>query len=190
MADTIYSKENLVVFANKVDYTSYFTPYHSNNVARLAHRVCKAMDIKGRKKKAIIIACLLHDVGKALIDSSILAKKGRLSKAEWFKVKIHPLISAKLAKEAGYNNTVVETLYYHHVWYNGRGYPRSNIRGRNLPLGSRILMVCDAYEAMTSKRSYRKKMTHLEAIEELKRYAILQFDPDIVEYFIRSLTEQ
>lgn len=191
MDDSIYSSQYLKEFARKLDRENNHTPCHSENVANLAFEVCRAMGIRGRKKDMIITACLIHDVGKLAIDSSVLNKHTKLNNVEKLKIKMHPLISARLARQAGLDKIVIETIYYHHVWFNGRGYPGVvHKKGQRIPIGARILAVCDAYDSMVSQRSYREKITREEAIEELRRSAIRQLDPRIVEVFIGIVEQQ
>lgn len=188
MDNTIYSLQNLKEFARRLDRGNNHTPCHSENVANLAHDLCRALGIRGKKKDMIITACLIHDVGKIAVDSDILEKHEKFNNAEVLKIKLHPVISAKLAKQVGLHKTVVEAIYYHHVWFNGRGYPDEACKkGKRIPIGARILAVCDSYDSMVSQRSYREKTTREEAIEELRRSAVKQLDPRIVEVFIRVI---
>lgn len=185
MDNTIYSLQNLKEFARRLDRENNHTPCHSENVANLALDLCRALGIRGRKKDMIVTACLIHDVGKIAVDSDVLDKHAKFNNVEILKIRLHPAISAKLAKQAGFNKTVVETIYYHHVWFNGRGYPdEAYKKGPRIPIGARILAICDSYDSMVSPRSYREKVNKEEAIEELRRSAVKQLDPRIVEVFI------
>jgi putative nucleotidyltransferase with HDIG domain len=185
---SIYSLSKLKEFARKLDRENNYTPCHSENVANLALELCRALNIRGKKKDMIIAACLIHDVGKATVGAEILEKHERLSAAEALKIRQHPVISAQLANQAGLSKTVIETIYYHHVWYNGRGYPDNGHRsGHKIPIGARILAVCDAFEAITSNRSYRDRASKEEALERIKKSAIRQFDPRIVDVFVNLM---
>lgn len=187
---SIYSIEKLKELARKIDRENNHTPCHSEKVADYALELCKALGIRGKKKDMIVAASLIHDVGKAVIDTEIWSKNGKLSEKESLEIKMHPIISAKLAKEAGYSDKVVELIYYHHVWFNGNGYPDAHKKGLRIPIGARILAICDAYETMISNRPYREAITPDEAIEELQKNSIKQFDPRLVEVFIYLLNFQ
>lgn len=188
MNNSIYSLQKLKVLAKKIDRENNYTPGHSENVANLALDLCRALNIRGKRKDMIVTACLIHDIGKLVVDREILLKNEKLNVAESLKIKIHPIISAKLARQAGLSKAVVETIYYHHVWFNGNGYPDDAYRkGARIPVGARIMAVCDAYDTMVSSRSYKERMSKQEAIKELQKFSVKQFDPRIVEVFIKTL---
>jgi putative nucleotidyltransferase with HDIG domain len=188
MENSIYSIPKLKELARRLDRDNNYTLCHSENVANLALEVCRALGIRGKKKDMIIAACLIHDIGKVAVEPAVLAKRDKLSIAESIKMKMHPIISARLASQAGLHKSVVEIIYYHHVWFNGNGYP-DNVRkkGKRIPIGARIMAVCDAYDTMISNRSYKEEITKEDAIEELQKFSVKQFDPTIVEVFIRIL---
>lgn len=185
--NSIYSIHKLKALARKLDRENNYTPCHSEKVANYALEICRRLNIRGKKKDLIITACLIHDVGKVGVNPGVLAKKEKLTAMELYQIRLHPKISANLAKEAGCDRKIIEILYYHHVWFNGNGYPDARKKGQRLPIGARILAVCDAYEAMTSERSYKEVMSSGEAIEELRKTAIKQFDPRLVEVFVREI---
>jgi putative nucleotidyltransferase with HDIG domain len=178
--------------AERLDNGHNHTPHHSERVAGYARLLCRLMQIRGKKKDTIINACLIHDIGKAVIDAEVWAKKERLSEFDWYKIQLHPLLSAIIAKEMGCDEKTVEIIYYHHVWFNGNGYPHKDgyprRKGNRIPIGARILAVCDAYEAMISQRAYRAAGKSDEAVCELRRRASEQFDPRIDEVFINQVT--
>ena len=186
MNSSIYTLNKLKELARKLDRENNHTPCHSENVANLALELCRALNIRGRKKDMIITACLIHDIGKLAVKPEVLSKNGKLSIVEALRVKLHPIISARLARQAGLNKTIVETIYYHHVWFNGNGYPDNAVKkGARIPIGARILVVCDTYDSLISKRSYKDVKSKEEAVEELRKNSIRQFDPRIVEVFSR-----
>lgn len=183
MGNSAYSIDGLKALARRLDRENNCTPCHSENVASYVAELCKALNIRGSRKDAILTACLLHDVGKISVDRKVWGKTGRLSDTDWHKIRQHPAVSATLAQEAGCDKKVVEIIYCHHMWYNGNGYPHAGRKGQRIPVGARILSVCDAYDAMISKRPYRDPIPKEEAIGELKKHSIEQFDPHIVEVF-------
>ena len=188
MTNSIYNLSKLKELARRLDRENNYTPCHSENVANLAMEICRALNIRGKKKDMIITACLIHDIGKIAMGPEVLLKHERLSAAESLKIKLHALISARLAKQAGLDNAIVETIYYHHVWFNGNGYPDAAYKkGTRIPIGARIMAVCDAYDTMVSSRAYKEKIPKEEAIKELQKNSIKQFDPKIVEIFIKAV---
>ncbi len=187
MGDSIYTIQRLRAMSQKLDRENNFTPCHSENVANLSLDLCRELGIRGKRKDMIVTASLIHDVGKFGVDKSIWAKPGKLSASDWLEVKRHPALSAQLAKQAGLGKDVIETIYYHHVWFNGHGYPDVKKKGSRIPIGARIIAVCDAYDAMVSQRPYKEGLQKAEAIEELKSGAVRQFDPRIVQVFAEML---
>jgi putative nucleotidyltransferase with HDIG domain len=184
---SIYSLAKLKELARRIDRENNYTPCHAENVANLAMELCRALNIRGKKKNMIITACLIHDIGKIAVEPEILVKQKRLSAAESLKIRMHPIISAKLAKQAGLSKVVIESIYYHHVWFNGNGYPHGYKKGVRIPIGARIMAVCDAYDTMVSKRAYREMIPPEEAIRELQKSSIRQFDPKIVDTFVKVM---
>lgn len=189
MNDSIYSIETLKELARKVDRMGNGACGHSEEVAQRARELCKALNVRGKRREIVIEACLIHDVGRIGVDAAVWSKTEKLNDIDWHQIKQHPAIGAKLAQRAGYEKHVVQIVYNHHVWYNGRGYPKSRRKGARIPLGARILAVCDAYEAMISKRPYREAKTSDEAIQELKKNVVKQFDPRIVEVFAERVVD-
>jgi HD-GYP domain-containing protein (c-di-GMP phosphodiesterase class II) len=129
---------------------------------------------------------MLHDIGKIGIDNSILNKPGKLSKNEWEIMKKHSEIGYRIAMSSPELEPIAEYILAHHERWDGNGYPQG-LKGEEIPLLSRILAVVDSYDAMTEDRVYRKAMTHQAAIEEIKKNAGTQFDPNIAQIFIDSL---
>ncbi|MEI8176029.1 MAG: HD domain-containing phosphohydrolase [Candidatus Omnitrophota bacterium] len=186
MGLSIYSIQQLRELSRKVERENDFAPAHSEHVADLALELCRELGIRGVRKDAIIAASLIHDVGKLTVDGSVLVKREKLTDLEWHRIRMHPMISAQLALQSGLSGAVVEIVYYHHVWYNGNGYPDNAFKkGRRISIGARILAVCDAYDCMVSPRAYRERRTPQEGICELERWSVKQFDPTIVELFAR-----
>ncbi|MDY0027734.1 MAG: HD domain-containing phosphohydrolase, partial [Candidatus Humimicrobiaceae bacterium] len=131
----------------------------------------------------------LHNIGKIALVDEIMSKKGRLTKEEWEIIKELPVIGYRIAESSEKLKPIAEPILAHHEWYDGKGYPRG-IKGEEIPIISRISALVNAYEAMTSDRPYRKKMTKKEAIDEIKRCSGTQFDPKIAKAFIEILEKE
>jgi len=131
----------------------------------------------------------LHNIGKLALADEIMAKKGRLTMDEWKMIKRIPEIGYRIAESSVKLKTIAESILSHHEWYNGQGYPRG-IKGKEIPIISRISSLINAYEAMIRDRPYSRKMTHEEAMEEIKKCAGTQFDPKVVKVFLEILEEE
>jgi putative nucleotidyltransferase with HDIG domain len=174
----------LETLSEAIDVRDVYTGGHSLRIARHAELIARALGCDEQTREHIRTAALLHDVGKIGIPDSILLKPGRLSEPEMETMRSHSLIGARLLRTAGFPEEVVQIVRHLHEHVDGWGYP-GRLAGEAVPLGSRILAVADAYEAMTSHRVYRPAMEPQEAIAELRRCAGAQFDPAVVDAFVR-----
>ncbi|MDP2847674.1 MAG: HD-GYP domain-containing protein [Humidesulfovibrio sp.] len=155
---------------------------HSAVVADLASLLAQAHGLTPRQTDLVHMAGHLHDVGKIGIPDSILLKPGPLTPAEWEIMRRHPQMGAEILRPVKVfcgRPGVCEMVLAHHERWNGSGYPYG-LRGKDIPLGARILAVADALSAMTEERPYRKSLTVEEAIEEVERGAGTHFDPCVV----------
>ena len=156
---------------------------HSANVCRYATLIAKQMHLPERVVESISHAAKLHDIGKISLPDSVLLKEGELNEREWQLMKKHPVVGAQILEGVGILKHQIPTIRFHHERYDGKGYP-DGLKGAAIPLGARILAVADAFDAMTSPRSYKDSMTVKQAIEELRRCKGSQFDSTIVDVFI------
>ncbi len=162
------------------------TARHSAAVARYAREVARVLDLPEREQELIHTAALMHDIGKFIFPDSILFADRKLTDDEWEIVKLHPEQGAKLVERIEGYGPVAEIIHSHHERVDGRGYP-AGLSADEIPLGSRIISVCDTYDVMTSRDSYRRPVSSEAAIVELRRVAGSQLDPMVVEAFIQMI---
>jgi HD-GYP domain-containing protein (c-di-GMP phosphodiesterase class II) len=178
------------LLASVIDAKDTYTEDHSERVMRSALAIADYLKLSDRQKSVIGYASLLHDIGKIGIDMTVLRKPSPLSREEWLEMKKHPRIGADIIKKAGFMDDLVPAILYHHVSYGGGGYPATKKRKNDIPIEARVLAVADAYEAMVTDRPYRRGMSNREAAAELKKYSGKQFDPKVVNAFLKYLSEQ
>ncbi|HAG06668.1 MAG TPA: hypothetical protein DCL13_00660, partial [Peptococcaceae bacterium] len=171
-----YYMSVLQALAAALEAKDTYTRGHSVRVARLARACARTLGLGAEEQEQVYFAALLHDVGKIGVPESILLKPGPLSAEEWKEVQNHPVVGARILEPARFPGAVVAAVRYHHEDYGGGGYP-DGLTGDEIPLLARVIRVADAYDAMTSARSYRRPFTPEEAREELRRGAGRQFDP-------------
>ena len=178
--------QTIDALAGAVDARDEFTANHSRNVKTMAVDIGRVMRVSADSLEALEWGGLLHDVGKIGVKDAVLLKPEKLTRDERAEMNAHPTKGAAIIAPVTKLAPVVPLIRHHHEWFNGSGYP-DRLLGREIPMLARILAVADAFEAMTHERPYR--MTPLspeEALAELRRYAGIQFDPDMVEAFART----
>ncbi|MBU4478067.1 MAG: HD-GYP domain-containing protein, partial [Candidatus Omnitrophica bacterium] len=163
-----------------------YTREHSLNVLRYSAMVAKVMGLAENEIALIGNAAILHDLGKIVISDQILCKKDKLTEDEYALIKKHPLIAVRILKKSNYMKRELQIILYHHERYDGKGYP-VGLKGKKIPLGARIIAVCDSYDAMRSARPYREALPINRVISELVDNAGSQFDPEVVDAFLRGL---
>ena len=174
--------------AKAVDARDTYTGSHSTRVAELSAWIAHRLGVDREHIELTRLAGSLHDLGKLAIPEEILRKPGPLTDPERLVLQRHPEIGHRMLESLGVD-PVAEWVLHHHERWDGTGYPE-RLRGDEIPLGARIIFVADAYDAMTSDRAYRGRLTPREAIEELERCSGTQFDPDIVAAFARELVDR
>jgi putative nucleotidyltransferase with HDIG domain len=179
--------QTVVSLANAMDARDSYTGDHSQRMADIATKVSRAMKLSPSDIEAVHWAAILHDIGKIGVPDEILNKKGPLNKKEWVVMKEHPVIGAQIVAPVKYLAPVSPIIRAHHERFDGKGYPYG-LEGEEIPLGSRILAVVDAYVAIRDERIYSKAHTHEEAVAELRRASGTQFDPQIIDVFCKTIT--
>lgn len=158
---------------------------HAMRVSQLSAAVAWQMGLHKDDVRIIERAVILHDIGKIGIAEDVLSKTGALSEKDWAEMKRHPQLGYEILTTIGSLGDCAEIVWAHHERFDGQGYPRG-LRGDEIPIGARIFSVVDAYVAMTSKRPYRKTLSHSVAIKEIVRNSLTQFDPEVVDAFLAA----
>lgn len=162
-----------------IDAKDGFTRGHADRVSRIAGAIAREVGLPERQIEQIELAGLLHDIGKIGVEDRILMKPLRLERDEQELMRRHPIYGASILEPSAALRPLVPIVLHHHENFDGSGYPEG-LKGDAIPLGSRIIIVADAYEAMTSDRIYRKAIGHDRAMEQLNKYKGVQFDPKVV----------
>lgn len=177
--------------SKQIDARNTYTANHSYNVSKYAVIIAKEMGLTKPQCDAIEIGGLLHDIGKIGIDEAVLTKPSRLTADEKEHIKQHSQIGYDTIKHISFFEEmgVLDMILYHHERYDGKGYP-SGIKGKEIPLTARIIAVADAFDAMTTDRSYRNKLDSEIVKNELLNNKGTQFDPEIVDAFIKAIGKE
>ncbi|HYE83544.1 MAG TPA: HD domain-containing phosphohydrolase [Clostridia bacterium] len=167
---------------------SHETEAHAQRLIELSKIIGQKMNLTDEQLNELELLSALHDIGKIGINDNILNKPGRLTAEEWVEMKKHPEIGYRIAMSSPELTPIADYILCHHEHWDGKGYPQG-LKREDIPLLSRILAVVDAYDAMTEDRSYRKAMAKEAAIDEIKRNAGTQFDPEIAKIFIEKISD-
>ncbi len=157
-----------------------YTRGHSMRVGDMTYQLAKKIGLKGEELEFIHIAAHLHDIGKIGVPDKILSKKGKLTENEWKAIKRHPEIGSNILNCSNKLRGISKLVLHHHERWDGKGYP-CGLEGESIPLGSRIIAICDSIDAMTSSRSYRRALSWEVCRKEIKNNKGTQFDPFLVE---------
>jgi HD-GYP domain-containing protein (c-di-GMP phosphodiesterase class II) len=163
-----------------------YTADHASSIADLAVEVGTEFGLEGDALRDLRYGAIFHDIGKIAIPDAILNKPGPLTPAEFEVIKRHPIVGEQILAPVPFLEQVRRVVRHDHERWDGHGYP-DGLKGRQIPIGARIVLVVDAFHAMVSDRSYRKGMSEESARIELRSNAGTQFDPDVVDAFLRVL---
>nr|WP_235841956.1 HD-GYP domain-containing protein [Neobacillus fumarioli] len=162
-----------------------YTRGHSERVASYALMLANELEIFSKsEQKSFYYACLLHDIGKVHIPDRILMKPGKLTEEEYEIIKLHPVVGAEAVKDVEGIKDYIDIIRFHHERWDGKGYP-DQLTGEEIPLLPRVAAIADAFDAMTSSRSYRKALSVEEAYTRIIKGKGSQFDPMLVEKFTK-----
>jgi diguanylate cyclase (GGDEF)-like protein/putative nucleotidyltransferase with HDIG domain len=181
--------DTVTSLAFAIDAKDHYTQGHSQKVSAYAALIAEAMEMNDAEIEEIRLGAVLHDIGKVGIPEQILNKSGPLNPEEWETMKSHVVFGAKILEPLKPLARIREMVHHHHEYFDGSGYPHA-LRAENIPLGARIIAVADAYDTITSDRTYKKGRTAVDALAELERCANAQFDARIVEIFVRVMRQQ
>lgn len=178
--------ETVTSLAFAIDAKDQYTHGHSRKVSAYAVLAAQALGLKQEEVEEIRLAGLLHDIGKVGIPEPILNKSGPLDANEWETMKTHTVLGAKILEPLQTMSRIRDMVRHHHEFYDGTGYP-NRLKGEEIPYGARVIAVADAFDTITSERTYKKARTREDAFAELERCASNQFDPSIVRAFVEIM---
>lgn len=178
----------LAALMSALDARDRETEGHSSRVSKLAVCLGESIKLSPQQLKALERGSLLHDIGKIGISDTILHKPGPLNEKEWASMRLHPDIGARIVEDIPFLQETLPVIRYHQERWNGSGYP-IGLKGRDIPVLARIFAVVDAFDALTSNRPYRTKISAKEAVAYLREEAGNLFDPEIVEAFEKVVLE-
>ncbi|MEM1027090.1 MAG: HD domain-containing phosphohydrolase [Planctomycetota bacterium] len=166
-----------------IDAKDSYTHGHSERVALLARMLAEDIGLDHATCERVYLSGLVHDVGKIGVPEAVLCKPGRLTEEEFDLIKLHPQIGATIIKDIRQMQDLVPGVLYHHERFDGRGYPHG-LAGEDIPIFGRLIGLADAFDAMSSDRTYRKALDLDSVLEEIRRCAGAQFDPTLAEAFV------
>ncbi len=169
--------------AHKVDQKDHYTKGHSDRVAQLALVIARELNLSDGEVKEVVGGALLHDIGKLDIADEIIKKEGKLTAEEYAEIKTHPDRGVQRLSGVTFPWNIEPLIRYHHERFDGGGYP-SGLTGESIPLGARIICVCDVFDALTSERPYRAAFPAERALQVMKTEMAIAFDPVILDTLI------
>jgi HD-GYP domain-containing protein (c-di-GMP phosphodiesterase class II) len=183
------SIEAIFAFARTIELKDHYTGEHAERTVYYATSLANTVGLPKDQVECVRKAAILHDLGKIGISEKILLKRSKLSVKEFSEIKKHPLIAVDIIRPIQFLQEIIPLVLYHHERWDGKGYP-AGLKEEEIPIGARIVTLADVYQALTSDRPYRKAFTKEKAINILKDGAGFQFDPHLVEVFVRLLKKE
>jgi HD domain len=178
--------DTIAALCQAVETKDLYTRGHSERVSRGSGMIARQIGMRADRAEAVTFAGMLHDVGKLGVPTKVLQKDGPLTEEEFAAIQLHPMRGLQIVKDIGFLNEALTGIMHHHERMDGRGYPMG-FAGQEIPEFARIIAVADAFDSMTSTRSYRPARRIGDAIDELRKAAGSQFDPKIVDAFVAAL---
>jgi HD-GYP domain-containing protein (c-di-GMP phosphodiesterase class II) len=172
-----------------IDAKDRYTHGHSERVSKISVMIGRQLGLTPDKLDLLKYAGDLHDIGKIGVSELIIAKESKLTVDEYEIIKTHPLVGEVIIEPVPFLRDARAVIRHHHERWDGYGYP-DGLKGEEIPLLSRIILIADAYDAMTSDRPYRKALTHSVAVHEIERHSSTQFDPQVVRAFLELFREK
>jgi hypothetical protein len=176
--------ETVRLLAAAVEAKDLATLNHIERVSGYAVKLAGAVGVAGRELLSVEFGAILHDVGKVGVDSDVLHKTEPLDEEEWGKMRMHPVIGARILSHSAFLSGARDAVRHHHERWDGGGYP-DGLAGEAIPLAARIVSVADAFDAMTSDRPYRSSLAVDSAVQRLRQGAGQHWDPSLVDVFVR-----
>jgi putative nucleotidyltransferase with HDIG domain len=180
-------KQTIQAFANLLEDKDPYTRGHSDRVSKYAVMIAEGLGMSEDEVQKVADGALMHDIGKLGIRYEDLNKSEPLTQAEYEMFKSHTTRGKWILEPIEFLHDLIPAVYHHHERWDGKGYP-VGLAGEDIPLHARILAIADTYDAMTSHRAYRRALPHDVAVEELETFAGQQFDPELVEVFVREIS--
>jgi HD superfamily phosphohydrolase YqeK len=176
----------MAALCKAVETKDFYTRGHSERVSRGSSMLAREIGMRADRLEAITYAGMLHDVGKLGVPTKVLQKSGKLTEEEFAAIQLHPMRGLEIVREIGFLDEALAGIMHHHERIDGRGYPLG-LAGDEIPEFARVIAVADAFDSMTSTRSYRGARRIDEAIAELRKWSGSQFDPALVDAFVHAL---
>ncbi len=179
----------MAALCQAVETKDYYTRGHSERVSRGAAMIAQQIGMRPERVGAVRYAGMLHDVGKLGVPTKVLQKSGALTEEEFAAIQLHPMRGLEIVRDIGFLDEALAGIMHHHERMDGTGYPMG-LAGSEIPEFARVISVADAFDSMTSTRSYRPAMSIEEGIAELRRSSGTHFDPELVEAFIAAVERE
>lgn len=180
--------EIIECIVSALDAKDPYTAGHSQRVSDMSLIVCELLGLNKKEMEEIHIAAHLHDIGKIGVPDAVLNKKGKLSEEEWIYMKRHPQIGADILSKSQHLYEMKDIVLHHHERFDGKGYP-DGLSGEKIPLGARIITICDSIDAMASNRSYRKAHSLTYCYTEVEKNLAIMYDPMIGKEVLKHWRE-